>query len=84
MTSYDTFQIAAAPINKYPALCEAAEHLSRSDRGARALKNLSLFFREGGSGLDEKNKRAALALFMAALSNPWDLPADLTQPKSDR
>ena len=71
-------------MSEYQKLEAAAEQLRRSERGRRALENISKFFRDGGTGLDDSNKLAALALFMAALHNPWDLPANLTQRERPR
>jgi hypothetical protein len=64
-------------MSTYEELEAAAAHLRKSERGQRALENLSRFFSDGGTGLDAVNKKAALKLFMAALQNPWDLPANL-------
>jgi hypothetical protein len=68
----------SATATNYDQLCAAADQLRKSERGQRALKNLSAFFREGGLCLDQPNKQAAMRLFRAALENPWDLPAELT------
>lgn len=65
-------------MSSYEELCRAADQLRKSERGRAALKNLSTFFREGGMGLDAFNQEAALRLFVAAMENPWDLPAELT------
>lgn len=63
----------------YPELERAAAQLRKSERGRRALKNLSALYRDGGSGLDDINKAAALKLFSAMLYCPWEWPANLTQ-----
>jgi len=65
----------------YPQLCEAMHRLQKSERGSRALKNIGRFLSEGGIGLDNGNKRAAMALITAAFDNPWDLPSELTNQK---
>ncbi len=63
---------------EYQKLEAAAAHLRKSERGDRALKNLSSFFRDGGTGLDDQNKRAVILLMNAAFTHPWNLPANLT------
>lgn len=64
-------------MSAYEQLEAAAAQLRKSERGQRALENLSRFFSDGGTGLDDANKKAALKLFLAAIQNPWDLPANL-------
>ena len=71
------------PVKTYAQFCVAAAQLRKSERGSRALQNLERFFRDGGLGLDATNKRAATDLFLAAMENPWDLPADLTSAEED-
>jgi hypothetical protein len=67
-------------MDKTEMLRLAAKQLRRSERGRAALANLQRLFIDGGSGLDLTNQKAASELFAAMIFNPWDWPAELTNP----
>ncbi len=67
----------------YEELEATVAQLRKSERGQRALENLSRFFSEGGIGLDVSNKAAVMRLLHACFCNPWDLPASLIKRCSD-